>query len=92
LRLIRPESSMLAYRLRAQWLPSLGEQERCSRFFLEREKEMANGSLHPKERVLKERLGKDYEVETPPLGAVVIGEHSSDDQAPLSQSMAKHES
>jgi hypothetical protein len=39
-----------------------------------KEKEMANGSIHPKEQELKERLGKDYETETPPPGAVIVGE------------------
>jgi hypothetical protein len=44
-------------------------------FFL-KEKEMSNGSIHPKEQELKERLGKDYEVETPPPGARIYGEEA----------------
>jgi hypothetical protein len=47
-------------------------------FFPEKEKEMGNGSLHPDERKLKERLGKDYEVETPPPGARVYGEDETE--------------
>jgi hypothetical protein len=42
-------------------------------FFL-KEKEMSNGSIHPKEQELKERLGKDYEVETTPPAARIYGE------------------
>jgi hypothetical protein len=34
---------------------------------------MANGSIHPKEQELKERLGKDYETENPPVGARILG-------------------
>lgn len=35
---------------------------------------MGNGSLHPKEQELKKRLGPLYETETPPEGAVIVGE------------------
>lgn len=47
-----------------------------------KEKEMANGSIHPKEKELKERLGKDYETETPPPGANVVGENRIKDVQP----------
>jgi hypothetical protein len=59
-------------------LPSLGEEECSSMVLSRKEKVMANGSLHPKEQELKKRLGKDYEVETPPPGAVIIGEGTTE--------------
>jgi hypothetical protein len=33
--------------------------------------------MHPEEQKLKDRLGKDYETETPPPGARIIGDRES---------------
>lgn len=37
-----------------------------------------NGSWHPEERKLAERLGDDYITENPPPGARIIGEEEND--------------